>query len=67
LAFAIAGWEQGRRDFTNRELLEASGSTANYIRDVFRSNGKPIPAWGKLLVEAERKKGSYALRLTSDQ
>src|SRR5207253_10881659 len=65
LKYLIEAWEKGRREFTNRELLEVAGSTADYIRDVFRSNGKPVPAWNHLITEVEGKRGSYTLRLTS--
>lgn len=65
LRFIIEAWEHGRREFTNQELLAESGSTASYIRDAFRSNGKSVPAWNRLIVEVEGKKGSYTLCLTS--
>ena len=65
LKYLIEAWEKGRREFTNRELLEVAGSTADYIRDVFRSNGKPVPAWNHLITEVEGKRGSYTLRLAS--
>ncbi len=64
--FLIGAWEKGRREFTNSELLEAAGSTATFVRDVFRSNGKAVPAWNNLVVEVEGKRGTYTLRLTSE-
>jgi hypothetical protein len=66
LRYLVEAWERGRREFTNRELLDAAGSTANYIRDVFRSNGKAVPAWNNMITEVEGKKGSYTLRLTPE-
>jgi hypothetical protein len=64
--FMVEAWEKGRREFSNQELLDAVGSTGNYIRDVFRSNGKAVTAWKNLIVEADGKKGRYTLRLTSN-
>ena len=55
MKFIIEAWEKGRQEFTNGELLEAAGSTADYIRDVFRSNGKAAARLNKLTVGAEGK------------
>jgi hypothetical protein len=64
IGFMIGAWQKGRREFTNLELLEAVGSSADSIRNVFRSNGKSVPAWNSLIVEVEGKKGKYTLRVS---
>jgi hypothetical protein len=60
----VEAWEYGHREVTNTELLDAVGSDGNYIRDVFRSNGKMATAWNNLIVEVEGTKSTYTLRLT---
>lgn len=56
----VEAWEARPRAFTQRELLEACGSTANYLSDVFKRCG----AWGALIVCTAGRKGVYELRFT---
>lgn len=42
------------------EILDRAGSNGDRLRDVFRKNGKMNPAWGTLIVQADRK-GLYRI------
>lgn len=63
----VEHWSAGRHAFTNRELLDAADSTADYVRDIFRSNGKAVPAWNNLIVAVQGSKGMYTLGLTTSE
>ena len=49
-------WELGTPEMSQASLLEGSESTAERLRDLFRSSS----AWGTMIVAGERK-GAYRL------
>ena len=49
--------------FTNKELVNLSPTTAGTVRGAFRNGSGTVAAWGELVVCCKGKKGIYQLNL----